>query len=136
MEKLGIADRSEPRVTLKGHKQKCITNPTVRLIWPCISDIGKVSKSILYKFILNLKIIVELNLWSTIWQALEWSKFLNVRANLQFIQVDTVEYCSSINEIFFNNALIFAKNKWMYRSEIENIKLTRISSLRFKNIFG
>lgn len=55
MEKLDLSDRTEPfvpkhlRITLKDHKLNFITNPTVRLIFPNSSDLGKVSKNILGK---------------------------------------------------------------------------------------
>lgn len=61
IDKLKLKDRIEPynlrtpHFTLKDHKEKFVPTLTIRLIYPSKSDIGIISKAIIYKIIPKVK---------------------------------------------------------------------------------
>ena len=113
-DKLDISDRidttaqSQAFITLKDHMPNFTNKPTCRLINPCKSEIGKISKQVLGR--INSKIIkaTKLNQWKNTNEVIQWYNRINNKQKCSFIAFDVCEFYPSISEELLNNALSFA----------------------------
>ena len=114
-ENLEICDRIEPiakkqaYITLKDHKKEFPNVIKCRLINPTKSNIGKISKQILQSINGKLRNELKLKQWRSTNETLTWFKNLIDKDQLQFIQLDIVDFYPSINEELFNKAIKFAE---------------------------
>ena len=113
--KLEIADRvekfseAEPFYTLKDHKDNFNTKPSIRLINPAISQVGKISKKILEK---ANKIIREKTgsmQWTSSSQPVEWFKNINDKQKCRFIKYDVDAFYPSISVELFKKSIKYAR---------------------------
>ena len=113
--KLQIADRvekfseAEPFYTLKDHKETFNIRPSIRLINPAMSQVGKISKQILEKF---NKIIREKSgsmQWTSSSQPVEWFENIKDKQNCKFIKYDVDAFYPSITEKLFKKAIKYAR---------------------------
>ena len=113
--KLEIADRVEkfseapPFYTLKDHKETFNLRPSIRLINPAMSQVGKISKQILEK---ANKIIREKSgskQWTSSSQPVEWFKNTKDKNKCKFIKYDVDAFYPSISEKLFKKAIIYAR---------------------------
>lgn len=118
MIKYNLDDRTEPlvpqrpKITIKDHKKNFITNPSIRLICPDSSDLGRRSKRFWTNAYTKLDLIHSEIGFKTL-DITDWFAKLNSKRRIhecRFLQVDMCEYHSSINEIVLIKSLIFAKN--------------------------
>ena len=58
-----VNDKKNCFITLKGHKPNSQNNPTVRLLNPAKNELGRISKTILDKFNVNLRNSLHLHQW-------------------------------------------------------------------------
>ncbi len=95
-------------ITLKDHKPNFGNKPTCRLINPCKSEIGKISKQILER--VNNKIIksTKLNQWKNTDEVLNWYNNVSNKQQCSFICFDVCEFYPSITEDLLQKALTFA----------------------------
>ena len=116
-ERLCIADRVnttakiEPFISLKDHKPNFQNNPTCRLINPCNSEIGKISKQILDR--INTKVIeaIDVNQWKNTSAVLSWFTNITNKSNYSFIAFDVVvDFYPSISIDLLAAALNFSSN--------------------------
>ena len=91
-------------ITIKDHKPNYMNNPECRLINPCKSELGKVSKQMLSKIVSALKIKSQLMQWKNTYSVIDWFCMLKDKERLTFIQFDN----GSISPRLLNNAIIFA----------------------------
>ena len=61
-------------ITLKDHKSKFQNNPTVRLLNPAKSELGRISKTILDKINVNLSNSLHFNQWKNKQEVIDWFK--------------------------------------------------------------
>ena len=113
-EKLELADRIEasaPRdsfITLKDHKPDFINNPTCRLINPCKSEIGIISKNILDRINHEITQATKVNLWKCTKETIEWFKDIPEKEKHAFITFDVCDFYPSISEDLLLKALNYA----------------------------
>ena len=97
-EKLELADcieASAPRdsfITLKDHKPDFINNPTCRLINPCKSEIGIISKNILDRINHEITQATKVNLWKCTKETIEWFKDIPEKEKHAFITFDVCDF--------------------------------------------
>lgn len=138
---LDISDRidtkseSQAFITLKDHKPNFKNRPTCRLINPCKSEIGKISKQTLQR--INAKIInsTKFNQWKNTDEVIHWFNNVDNKHKCAFISFDVCEFYPSISEDLLNKALDFAS---MYDKITDNekhiIRHAKKSSLYNKGI--
>ena len=68
-------------VTLGDHKPDFINNPTCRLINPCKTEIGIISKNILDLIYHKITQATKVNLWKTTKDTIEWFKDIPEKEN-------------------------------------------------------
>ena len=113
-EKLELADcieASAPRdsfITLKDHKPDFINNPTCRLINPCKSEIGIISKNILDRINHEITQATKVNLWKCTKETIEWFKDIPEKEKHAFITFDVCDFYPSISEDLLLKALNYA----------------------------
>ena len=113
-------------ITLKDHKENFKENPTCRLINPCKPELGKVSKQILERIVNDVKSNVNLNLWRSTREVINWFDSTTKNNKHSFISFDVCEFYPSINETLLDNAISFASQYTTISSKnIEIIKHTK-----------
>ncbi len=111
---LELHDRTEPLLpkcpyfTLKHHKPDFDNRPSIRLINPTKSDIGRISKKILDRIIPVLKDNIQLPLWKDTFAVIDWFRDIPDKSALKFVQFDIKNYYPSITPKLLNDALQFA----------------------------
>ena len=123
----GLEDKTEPyipnspRITLKDHKPDFSRKPTVRLINPSQSDIGRISKKILDRILPGLRDNIRLEQWQNTDRVIKWFTEIENKENIKFIQIDIASYYPSISQTLLNKAFTFAMN----RSDLDRGKGTQ-----------
>ena len=113
-EKLELDDRIEASasrdsfITLKDHKQDFINNPTCRLINPCKSEIGIISKNILDRINKEITQATKVNLWKSTKDTIEWFKAIPEKEKHAFITFDVCDFYPSISKDLLMKALNYA----------------------------
>ena len=102
-----IAQR-ESFITLKDHKPNFENATTCRLINPCKSELGRVSKQITERIVKQLTETSKVNLWRNTNAVLGWFDGIHNKKDSTFICFDIVEFYPSITEKLLNDALDFA----------------------------
>ena len=114
-EKLSLSDRvqciapNEAFITIKDHKPNFPNNIKCRLLNPCKSEIGKISKKYLENINESVRNALNVNQWRNTDSVLDWFKAINDKRNCHFIKFDIVSFYPSISKTTLMNALEFAK---------------------------
>ena len=131
-ERVEVMARKNAYVTLKDHKPNFENNPKCRLINPAKSNVGKISKIELQRINSEIRIKTGLMQWRSTAATLNWFKTLQNKEELEFLQMDIVNFYPSITEKLFNEAITFARSITHIEDEtIEIIKNARKSLLFF-----
>ena len=121
-------------ITLKDHKENFQTKLPCRLINPCKSNIGAVSKSILDRINSDIRGSTNVNQWKNTNEVLNWFDSIGDKASCQFIQLDIKEFYPSISKELLTNALEFARqHTTISEKETRTILHCRKSLLFFKD---
>ena len=97
-------------ITLKDHKDNFRSAHPCRLINPCKSEIGKISKSILENINRNLLKLLQVNQWRNLESVIKWFYSIENKSQCKFIQLDITQFYPSILEEILDNAiLLFAQ---------------------------
>ena len=96
-------------VTIKDHKEDFRTNPKYRLLNPCKSELGRISKDILQKVNSSLRTQLGANQWQNSSQVIEWFKNIDDKSSYTFTTFDVKEFYPSITETLLRKAINFAK---------------------------
>ena len=86
--KLEVADRlyctskRDSFITIKDHKQNYMNNTKCRLINPCKSELGKISKQMLAKIIAIVKTKSQLQQWKNSNAVIDWFSNLDSKEKL------------------------------------------------------
>ena len=96
-------------VTLKDHKQNFRSAVPCRLINPCKSELGKISKIILEN--INKTLIEKLNVnqWKNTETVIHWFKSIEQKSRCFFIQFAVIEFYPSMTENVLEEVIVFAK---------------------------
>ena len=114
-ERLQLADRmeilqnSEAYITLKDHKDDFSTKPSVRLINPSKTDIGKVSKILLERINKDLLAATGVSQWKNTNAVIKWFEDIRVKRHCTFLQFDIESFYPSITLELFNKAITYAR---------------------------
>ena len=79
-------------ITMKDHKDNFLNNPKCRLVNPCKSELGRISKKIVEKIVMNVKQKSGLNLWKNTHAVIDWYKGLQNKERYCFIQFDITSW--------------------------------------------
>ena len=129
-EQLKLSDRiekiseKEAYITIKDHKPNFPDDIKCRLINPCKSNIGKITKQLFDR--INSNIITKLDLaqLKNTASAIEWFKLIPDKKQKNLIQIDIVDYYPSVNEKLFKTTIEFAE------------KITPISNLEKELLYN
>ena len=139
--KLDLSDRvqvhtnNECFVTFKDHKPNFYAAKQCRLINPAKTEVGRISKQILEKIVLEVREKTRSNLWKNTQSVLQWFSNLSygVRAKAKFIQFDIESFYPTITEELLTKALQYAQTMVkMDQTEVEIIFHSR-KALLFNN---
>ena len=112
--KLDIEDRlyctqkRDAFITLKDHTQQFLNNPKCRVINPCKSELGMVSKQMLVEIISTIKAKSHMQQWKNTDAVISWFKSLENKQRLNFIQFDVVNFYASITPTLLEDSITFA----------------------------
>ena len=141
-EKLELADRIEasaPRdsfITLKDHKPDFINNPTCRLINPCKSEIGIISKNVLDQINHEITQATYVNLWKCTKDTIEWFKGIPEKEKQAFIPFDVCDFYPSISEDLLLKALNYASRFSIITQQDRHIMTHAKKSLLYHQKFS
>ena len=96
-------------ITLKDHKDNFRSAHPCRLINPCKSEIGKISKSILENINRNLLKLLQVNQWRNSESVIKWFYSIENKSQCKLIQLDIAEFYPSISEGIVDNASLFVQ---------------------------
>ena len=96
-------------ISLKDHNNNFRSAHPCRLINPCKSEIGKISKSILENINRNLVKLLQVNQWRNSESVIKWFYSIENQSQCKFIQLDIAGFYPSISEKILDNAILFAQ---------------------------
>ncbi len=107
-DRIDTTAQTQAFITLKDHKPNFSNKPTCRLINPCKSEIGKISKQLLQRINSSIINSTELHQWKNTDAVIEWFNISNKHSKSAFISFDVCDFYPSISSDLLNNALDFA----------------------------
>ena len=110
-------------LTLKDHKTDFPAKLNFRLINPCKSNIGKISKSILDRINKEVKAETSLNQWKSTGEVLEWFRGLEDKKKMKWLKFDIESFYPSISMNLLQKALTYVKGLTYITPEEEEIIL-------------
>ena len=120
-------------ITLKDHKANFNNRPTCRLINPCKSEIGKISKRLLEDINKKLTKTCKLNIWRNTKTVIDWFKNIQHPKEYKFIIFDVCDFYPSITKTLLDKALDFASLHTTITPEHRHIITHAKSALLFHN---
>ena len=96
-------------ITIKHHKENFDHHPTVRLINPAKTELGRIRKLILDKINKKISQKFELNQWKNTDVVIGWFKQIKNKNLYKFAAFDIKEFYPSITECLLKNAINFAE---------------------------
>ena len=101
--------RQEAFINVKDTKPNFLDNPECRLITPCKSELGKVSKKFLDNIVNQVRSKSGLNLWKNTQECVRWFKSVQNKNNHHFVKLDIKSYYPSITKATLIAALNWAR---------------------------
>ena len=95
---------------MKDHKENFQQKLPCRLINPCKSNLGAVSKTILDRINSEIRQLTMVNQWKNTGEVLQWFDSINDKHACLFIQLDIKEFYPSISKNLLTMAIEFAKS--------------------------
>ena len=117
-------------ITLKDHKTDFNNNPKTRLINPCYSDIGQISKFIIDKINNNLRKTNQYNQWKSTQAVIKWYKNLEIH-KYKLMKFDIENFYPSITERLLKDALNFANKTTKITQQEKNIIFNAAKSVLY-----
>ena len=99
----------EAFLTIKDHKEDWPARVSCRLINPTMSNIGKISKSILDKVNNTLRNMLGINQWRSTGEVINWFNSIEDKNRLKFLKFDVEKFYPSITKPLLSKAINFAK---------------------------
>jgi hypothetical protein len=109
-------------LSMKDHKEDFPERISCRLINPCKTNIGKISKTILEKINLLVRKETQLQQWRSTGEVLDWYKKIDKRRK-KWIKYDIEAYYPSVTAEVLAKAIQFARQYTEVTSQQENIIL-------------
>ena len=138
VEKLGMADRVQciaehnAFITIKDHKPGFPNEVKCRLLNPCKSEVGKISKKYLEDINKSVREVTSLNQWRNTHQVIEWFNGIEQKGRCKFVKFDIVSFYPSISEPLLKKALAFAKQ----HTDVDQEQMDTIFHARKSFLFG
>ena len=104
----GIAAK-QSYITIKDHKEDFKSRPSFRLINPCNSNMGRMSKLILDRINQDVRNATNLNQWRSTEDMLKWFRNLEHKNTLSFIKFDIKTFYPTITKELLSRAIEFTK---------------------------
>ena len=124
---------TEAYITIKDHKEGFPHKLSIHFLNSSKSDIGKISKNILYRINKSLTAFTHANQWRNTSSVIDWFKNIPNKRQSSFIQFDVENIYPSISLTSFNNAIQYAcEIKEITNHDISIIKHSR-KTLLFNN---
>ena len=120
-------------ITMKDHKPNFANRPTCRLINPCKSELGIISKAILDKIIPAVKSQSGVTQWRNTDEVLTWFQSIEDKAEYSFISFDIESYYPSISEDLLKKAMEYASQFSSITDEEKQIIIQAKRSFLFKD---
>ena len=141
VESLDLTDRNIFKIqkqpatlTLKDHKENFDSSPSTRLINPTKPEIGKISKKILDRVILEIRRKTNFNQWKNSDSVISWFRKIPDNNANTFILFDVVNMYGSISDKLLLEALQWAsKITKITKEEIDIIRKAKRSLLYDNN---
>ena len=95
-DRINITAEKEAFITLKDHKNNFRNKLRCRLINPCKSEIGKISKLLLENKVDDVKAKTKLNHWRNTGDVITWFETIKVKKTATFIPFDICDFYPSI----------------------------------------
>ena len=109
LDRMNINSKNSWFITLTDHKENFLNNPTVRLINPVKSKLGRISKAILDNINKRLRTGLNINQWKNKARVMEWFERIEQKHLCKFIMFDIKDFYPSKQEELLNKGLRFAK---------------------------
>ena len=122
-DRMEIFTNNEANFLIKDHKEGFPGKMSVRLLNPCKTDLGKISKQIIQQIVSDLNEKIQLNQWRSSQSVLEWFNGIKSKDSLFFVKFDIVSFYPSISRELLMKALNFAKTHVAITTEDINIIL-------------
>ena len=116
---------------MKDHKEGFDNNPKCRLINPCKSNIGKVSKQILQKINKEVRDKLNLGQWRNTIEVVKWFEGRNKRIQHRFIQFDIIEFYPSITKELLDETIEFLSQHTVMTETNKNIAKAAAENLLY-----
>ena len=122
-------------ITLKDHKPNFNTKLPCRLINPCKSELGAISKTILDRVNKEIREKLKLNQWKNTTEVIDWFKSVSNKHECRFVQMDIKEFYPAITKDTLTQALNFAqKHTTITNEDVRTIFHCRKSLLIFDKV--
>ena len=97
-------------ITIKDHKPNFPNTVACRLLNPCKSEVGKISKVYLERINDSIRSGTNLNQWRNSKSVIDWFTTIPNKKNSRFIKFDIVSFYPSISRNILIDAIQFARN--------------------------
>ena len=124
---------SQTYITVKDHKDNFPHSISCRLINPSKTDIGKISKTIVDKIILQLVSSIKVNQWKNSDTVINWFKNIPEKKSCTLIVFNIENSYPSISLELFNKALQSTKNSCKITNEEISIIMKARNTLPFND---
>ena len=114
-------DKKNAYLTIKDHKPDFPARLNFRLINPCKTNMGKISKAILDRVNNDVKAATGLKQWKSTGEVLTWFKGLERKNRMKWLKFDIESYYPSISMDLLRKSLDFAKGFTIISPEEEEI---------------
>ena len=97
-------------ISLKDHKDNFQSKLPCRLINPCKSNIGAISKTILDRVNSEIRKSLNVNQWKNTDEVVNWFSSIHRKSECSFIQMDIKDFYPTITKKILDEAITFAKD--------------------------
>ena len=108
-------------LSLKDHKEDFPARLKFRLINPCKSNMGIISKCILERVNKDVRVSTGLQQWRSTEEVLTWFKSLDGKQNKKWIKFDIDSFYPTITKELLTKAMLFAKRYTTITTEEEEV---------------
>ena len=132
--RMEVYTASESYFLVKDHKENFPSVLSVRLINPCKTDLGKVSKRILQDLNTDLNLKIKQNQWRSTQSVLDWFEGIMHKKSKTFIKFDIVSFYPSISMSLLERTFEFARDQEVFISQQDvNIIMHARKSFLYNN---
>ena len=126
--------KQEAFLTIKDHKSEFPNKIECRLINPCKSQIGRISKVIIERWVKELRQKIAPNHIYSTQQAVSWFKNMKNKSDAKFILFDINSFYPNITQELIRKAINFAKQHvYVHENSIKIIEHSRKSLLWYND---